>query len=174
MRRTLGALKGTAGKASPPVPAKPPKIPEPPAPTTAPATAPADQVAAALLPSAGEVAAAWEAVLAEVKPAVRSRFGSAQVVAVDTAVVVAVDNAYLQADCDNRRGEVEAALANRFGRPVPVRVTVGAGPAARPAPTSRGTEDEHVDLTQLVDGPPASLDPHERLRQAFPGAEEVP
>ncbi|CAA9221198.1 MAG: DNA polymerase III subunits gamma and tau [uncultured Acidimicrobiales bacterium] len=130
-------------------------------------------VAAALLPSAGEVAAAWEAVLADVKPAVRSRFGSAQVVAVDTAVVVAVDNVYLQADCEARRRDVETALANRFGRPVPVRITVGTGTTATPRRAAPPAEEEHVDLTQLVDAPPATLDPHERLRQAFPGAEEV-
>ncbi len=146
-------------------------------PAEAPPGGAADQasagVTAALLPSAGEVVAAWEAVLAEVKPAVRSRFSSAHVVAVDTAVVVAVDNVYLQADCEARRRDVEAALAHRFGRAVPVRVVVGAGPGAAPRPPAPTGDEEHVDLTQLVDGPPAAFDPHERLRQAFPGAEEV-
>jgi len=221
VRRTLGALKGTAGKPAPPArprpapqassaptapapAASPPSRPKgesadpgrpaaapgppPPAPPPGPAAAEAPQdpprpgaaadhapagVTAALLPSAGEVAAAWEAVLAEVKPAVRSRFGSAEVVAVDSAVVVAVDNVYLQADCEARRHEVEAALAHHFGRPVPVRVTVGGGPPVTSRPAAPPAEEEHVDLTQLVDAPPTTLDPHERLRQAFPGAEEV-
>lgn len=133
---------------------------------------------AALLPSAGEVVAVWEAVLAEMKPAVRSRFASARVVAVDSAVVLAVDNPYLQADCETRRRDAEAALAARFGRPVPLRITVGpgTGPASRSTTAvafASGPEEEHLDLTQLVDGPPATSDPHERLRQAFPGSEEV-
>ena len=207
VRRTLGALKGTTAKPSPatrarPAPAPAPAIAPPPpgdaASTTPPAAAPtkptpspsaatgaANQasanVAAALLPSAGEVAAAWEGVLAEMKPAVRSRFATARVVAVDSAVVVAVDNPYLQADCEARRGDAEAALAHHFGRLVPLRVTVGAGPTRTPAasPASSAssaiasTEEEHVDLSQLVDAPPATSDPTERLLQAFPGAEEV-
>ena len=195
VRRTLGALKGTAGTArtaaSPPVAPAPARVAPAaaPAPAADPAThaAPApggapvaDQavagVASALLPSAGEVAAAWEAVLAQVKPAVRSRFATAKVVAVDSAVVVAVENRFLQKDCEDRRGDVEAALAARFGRAVPVRVVIGAGgpPATTPAVDPRG-EEEQIDLTQLVDAPPsAAIDHHERLRQAFPGIEEVP
>ena len=130
-----------------------------------------------MLPSAGEVAAAWESVLSQVKPAVRSRFATARVIAVDTALVLAVENRFLQADCEARRGEVEAALAARFGRPVPVRITVGpdsAGPAAPRTGTGR-PDEEHIDLSQLVDAPPGdAIDPSERLKQAFPGAEEVP
>jgi len=170
VRRTLGALKGTAGKASPST--RRGAAPAPP-----PVAGADDQVSAdmtaALLPSAGEVAAAWEAVLAGMKPAVRSRFATARVVAVDTAVVVAVDNPYLQADCETRRGDAETALAARFGRPVPLRITVGAGPARAPAASPAPTEEEHVDLSQLVDAPPSPSDPTERLLQAFPGAEEV-
>jgi hypothetical protein len=130
----------------------------------------------ALLPSAGEVAAAWEGVLAQVKPAVRSRFASARVVAVDSALVLAVENRFLQADCEARRGEVEAALTARFGRPVPIRITIGSATAEAPAPPSgHGPEEEQIDLAQLVDAPPgAAVDPHERLKQAFPGTEEVP
>ncbi len=187
VRRTLGALKGSVGRTpSRPVPPPPAPAPAPPPaasphahnPSRVPAGA-ADQVsagvAAALLPSAGEVAAVWEAVLADMKPAVRSRFATARVVAVDSAVVVAVDNPYLQADCEARRGDAEAALAARFGRPVPLRVTVDTGPTRAPAASSAtaSTDDEHVDLSQLVDAPPATSDPTERLLQAFPGAEEV-
>ena len=45
--------------------------------------------------------------LASVKPAVRSRFTTARVVAVDSAVVLAVENRFLQADCESRRGEID-------------------------------------------------------------------
>ena len=235
VRRTLGALRGTAGTPAPPRsrpaqapttpgapsgaraavppapndqprPADPPTTDEPPTggpptdapaggaanvgapasvappggapPTGAPGPGAADGapagMAAALLPSAGEVASAWDAVLAEMKPSVRSRFASARVVAVDTAVVLTVDNAYLLADCETRRPDAEAALAARFGRPVPVRLTLsGATPLSRTTAASSATEEEHVDLTQLVDAPPPTTDPHERLRKAFPGAEEV-
>jgi hypothetical protein len=134
-------------------------------------------VASALLPSAGEVAAAWEGALAQVKRRTAAAFATARVVAVDSAVVVAVENRFLQADCEARRGEVEAALAAHFGRPVPVRITVGPDPADAPKPEapSRRREEEHIDITQLVDAPAGdAIDPHERLKQAFPGAEEVP
>jgi len=61
---------------------------------------------------------------------------------------------------------------------VPVRVTVGAEPAGTPpvAAGDRGSlEEEQIDLTQLVDAPPGdAIDPSERLKEAFPGAEEVP
>ncbi len=184
VRRTLGALKATAGTgatAGPPGLAAARSRPSPAAETpAAPPGGAADHattgMAAALLPSAGEVAAAWDSVLSEMKPGARSRFASAQVVAVDSAVVVAVDSAHLQAACEARRADAEAALAARFGRPVPLRVTIGtigAGPANASGPAA-STDEEHVDLTQLVDAPPTTSDPHERLRQAFPGAEEVP
>jgi DNA polymerase-3 subunit gamma/tau len=197
VRRTLGALRGTAGRAAPVPPAGPPPAAagpprrQPPTPAAAPApppdepavpparNAPADAASAgvtsALLPSAGEVAAAWESVLAAVKPAVRSRFSTARVVAVDSAVVIAVENRFLQADCEARRGEVEAALATRFGRPVPVRVTVGSAPNEPARPRDAQAEEDQIDLGQLVDAPPAAaIDPSERLMQAFPGTEEVP
>ena len=202
VRRTLGALKGTAGRpgprppvppppatagpphreppsapspAQPPAPAQPPPPAQPLRPATPAADAAPAGVTSALLPSAGEVAAAWEGVLATVKPAVRSRFSTARVVAVDSAVVVAVENRFLQADCEARRGEIEAALAARFGRPVPVRVTVGAAPTEPARPRDVQAEEDQIDLAQLVDAPPAAaIDPSERLMQAFPGTEEVP
>jgi len=175
LRRTLGALKGTASK--------PPPSPTPPSPTSQPvAPAPAEPAARvgeappSGLPSVAEVGAAWDEVRSRLRPAARSRFANARVAAVDKAVVLAVENRFLQADCETRRAEVEAALAARFGRPVPVRLTVG--PDTTQAASSRATpaqaEEEQIDLSQLVEVPPGdSIDPHERLKQAFPGAEEV-
>ncbi len=189
VRRTLGALKGTAGRTRPgPSPATPSGAEPPPvAPERQSSTAQESGAAAAgdlapagitsaMLPSAGEVAAAWEAVLAQLKPAVRSRFGSARVTAVDSAVVLAVENRFLQADCEARRPDVEGALAARFGRPVPLRLIVDAGAGHAPArPGTSPAEEEQIDITQLVDAPPAdTINVHDRLLQAFPGAEQEP
>jgi hypothetical protein len=129
-----------------------------------------------MLPSAGEVRLAWDGVLGHVKHRTAAAFRSVEVVAVDSAVVLTVENRFLLQDCESRRDEVETALATHFGRPIPVRLIVkpetGDTPPARAAQVQ--PDEEHVDLTQLVDAPPGdAIDPHERLKQAFPGAEEV-
>jgi len=86
------------------------------------------------------------------------------------------------------RPEVEAVLADHFGRPVPLHLVLddGAGPAA-PAHPGRGpdpgtlrtgtdlpgTDLPGTDLDGLEDAGPAVVSAEQRLLEAFPGAEEV-
>jgi hypothetical protein len=72
--------------------------------------------------------------------------------------------------------EVEAALQQHFGRPVPLRLVLDDGSptvrgAAPPPPVAEDPAD--YDLTDLRDAPAAVLSPEQRLLEAFPGAEEV-
>ncbi len=75
---------------------------------------------------------------------------------------------------EKRRPEVEAALSAHFGRPVAIRVVVGAAlaPAAASTDDAAPTEDEVVDVHELEDAPSAGSGV-ERLAEAFPGAELV-
>jgi DNA polymerase III subunit gamma/tau len=81
------------------------------------------------------------------------------------------------AKCEQFRGDVEAALAAHFGRPIPMRLV-----ADQPEPPKRGSgsnndlptyEEEYYDPSELVDAPPggAPATGADRLLEAFPGAE---
>jgi hypothetical protein len=85
-----------------------------------------------------------------------------------------------QFHCDKAKDvklEVEQTLAEHFGTRVPVELMVddGAPPAAVPAAaTEAPAEDEaHIDPDELRDAPPGLASPEDRLKEAFPGAEEV-
>ena len=73
--------------------------------------------------------------------------------------------------CEERRADVEAALAAHFGRPVPLRLVVDDQASPQPGPPEVGDED--VDLHGLQDAPAAITSAAERVKQAFPGAQEV-
>ena len=83
--------------------------------------------------------------------------------------------------CEPLRQEVESVLGGHFGVPVPMRLVADAGdvPAgsnARPA-ASEPADDYAMDaaeLDALENAPAAVTSPEDRLKQAFPGAEEVP
>ena len=96
--------------------------------------------------------------------------------------------------CEDMRAEVEAALADQFGRPVPLVLVVDGAPppsvptgghhpdapdapAAAPAPPPAARDDDVEDLADFDadDLEVAEIDnsAEARLLQAFPGAEEV-
>ena len=128
----------------------------------------------------------------------RARFRVGRFVAVDgDTAVFALPNETHRSYCEEVRSEVETALRGHFGTPVPLRLVVdedadgdptprsaGAAPAAgrRSAPVAdAGGEhdpaqpdllDPHV-LAAETELAGAALSPEERLKQAFPGAEEV-
>jgi hypothetical protein len=92
--------------------------------------------------------------------------------------VIALPNEPHRQQCEGLRGDVESALAAHFGRAVPVRLVVDKDPADGPgAVGTRAPEPEDdlgsIDLDALEDAPSAVASPEERLKQAFPGAEEV-
>ena len=121
----------------------------------------------------------------------------------DGAAVFALPNETHLSYCEAVRTEVESALASRFGAAVPIRLVVdddvddhgptaaasrarsmagGSGrPAGGDAPGGRGSrgDDDLVDLLDpevlAAETEPAGagLTPQERLKQAFPGAQEV-
>ncbi len=113
----------------------------------------------------------------------------------DAGAVFGLPNQAHRDKCDERRGDVEAALADHFGQPIPLRLVVddgsgGAEPAPSPgagteaAPDARTeappapevVEDEaaSIDPAELVDAPStASGGGLDKLTEAFPGAELV-
>jgi DNA polymerase-3 subunit gamma/tau len=176
-RAALGALRGS--QSAPPPPPQPPALkPKAPAPAPAaaapPASAPAPAAAAGPLPSRDDLTKAWgDDVLPKLPAKARSRYAGGRFSAVENgAAVYALPNEMHRQRCEEVRPDVEAVLAAHFGTAVPLRLVVDTEPTLPPA----GTEpppDEHVEIDELREAPPAITSPEERLLQAFPGAEEV-
>jgi len=184
-RAALGAVRkqGTGGPG--PAPSSPPEAseperqhdqrgasessPGPPASTRGPAGTGA-------LPTRDELTVAWgDHVYPSLAGPARTRFGAGRFVSADVdAAVFALPNAVHRDRCEERRADVEAALAAHFGRPVPLRLVVEEqalpGFGAPEVPEAR---DEDVDLDGLQDAPAAITSAAERVKQAFPGAQEV-
>jgi hypothetical protein len=168
--------------------------------------------AIAVLPSRDELVQVWgDGLLAQLPNRARARFRVGRFLDVDgSTAVFALPNETHRSYCEEVRLDVEAALATRFGTPVPIRLVVdddGADvPAGAEAPGPRATptarDDEATPTIETVDtagvaepvdpeghDSPDLLDPavlaaetelagvgltpEERLKQAFPGAQEV-
>jgi hypothetical protein len=136
-----------------------------------------------------------DGLLAALPGRARARFRVGRFVAVDGGTAVfALPNETHRSYCEDVRLEVEAALGRHFGFSVPLRLVVdeeadgdpappprpGRGPA-RPVPvddtgTDHGTGPDLLDpavLAAETELAGAGLSPEDRLKQAFPGAEEV-
>ncbi len=70
------------------------------------------------------------------------------------------------------QGELEAALEAAAGVPVPVRLVVEQD-LPRPAGAAPDQDAAFYDLDELEDAGAGVVSPEQRLREAFPGAEEV-
>jgi hypothetical protein len=107
---------------------------------------------------------------------VKGLFGSGRFAGADAHVATfAVPTDAMRAKCETRRGDVEAALAAHFGRPVPLELVVDISTAAQMADgggpgASLGDTVDLDDLRDVPDDPRSHL---QRLTQAFPGAEVV-
>ena len=203
-----------------PAPAPPPAAPARPAvaaadPPAAPATtepaaagppaAPASETAAAEprpavpvgaggpLPDLATLESAWPGVLGRLSNRARARFNAGHFVGVDAAAEFALPNAIHRDRCEELRADVESALADHFGRPVPLRLVVGdvaapsQGPLAAGAPSGgRGDTagpdhpdpDPHDlaeigDIAELADAHDVATSSIDRLTELFPGAEVV-
>jgi DNA polymerase III subunit gamma/tau len=201
-RAALGAHRQRAAAPSPPASMSAPE----PRPDPVPA-APADPTPAAArdtqpLPSRDQLTKAWgDGVLRGLPGKARSRFASGRFLTVeDGAAVFAVPDKHLLGRCEETRADAEAALAARFGVPVPLKLVldpgghaVDAGPPGPPSqsgppipPATPGPRPEPPadlddpsfgyagqDLEDLEDAGPAVTSPEQRLMEAFPGAEEV-
>ncbi len=175
--------------------------PEPPraassATVAAPVPAPAAEgksTTTATMPSRDELVQAWgDGLLTELSNRARARFRVGRFLAVeDGAAVFALPNDTHRSYCEEVRLEVEQLLGTRFGTSVPLRLVVDEeAPAAAstgrraPAPSSPAepevelSDDDQALLDPVVlaaetEPAGAGLSPEQRLKQVFPGAEEV-
>ena len=131
------------------------------------------------LPDRDDLALAWaDEILPTLSKKARARFTAGRFVAVeDGAVVFGLPNEPHMRRCSEIVGDMEAALASRFGVIVPVRLVVDDDRSAEPAPprpsTPTAPPDDEVDLTGLVDADATAGSAIEKLTEAFPGARLV-
>ena len=143
------------------------------------------------LPDREALVEAWgDGLLAALPARARARYRVGRFVAVEEgAAVFALPNGTHRSYCEEVRRDVEAALQGHFGVRVPLRLVVdddeqpasagGAGPVApTPVPEEEPLDDEPDLLDPEVlaaetEPAGAALPVTERLKQAFPGAEEV-
>ena len=157
----------------PPAPSRPPPA-EVPLPAEVPPAAeasPTGPSSVSPLPSRDELTLAWgDTVLRSLSPRAKSRFAAGRFVAVEgEKAVFALPNEIHRERCEAVRSDVEAALSDHFGRPVPLRLVVESEEPAI-APEVGDVEDVGHAPSQA---PPPVTSPEDRLMKAFPGAEEV-
>ena len=153
-------------------------------------------------PSRDQLVQAWgDQVIGRLRPKAKALFQAGRFVGADgTRAEFGLPNEIHRNRCEEMRPEVEAALADQFGRPIPLVLVVDGSPEApAPGPGAAGHRDDDPPAPA---SPPAALgahpartdDPEEdlsvfdaddlevaeidnsaeaRLLQAFPGAEEV-
>jgi DNA polymerase III subunit gamma/tau len=165
----------------PPSPAAAPAAPEAspaatiPAPVPAPAPAALDP--AAPFPSRDALTIAWaDHVVPRLKGMARALYLPGRFVAADASgATFALPNGPQLTKCEQYRSEVEAALAEYFHRPVPLRLVLDDAEApARSGPSVDGPPDDEVDVAELVDAPPGRVRSGlDRVTEAFPGAQLV-
>jgi DNA polymerase-3 subunit gamma/tau len=176
-KAALGALRQrpeTPAPAPATAPQAPPSPPRAAAPTPT-AAVPTPAAPAGDLPSRDELTKAWgDVVLASLAAKARARFTSGRFVSVEgDAALFALPNAMHRDRCEEVRADVEAALATHFGKPVPLRLVVDAVDTVAPNPPPGSMEDD-IEPDELREAPDAAVtSPEARLKQAFPGAEEV-
>jgi DNA polymerase-3 subunit gamma/tau len=201
-RPTLGAHRrrsapvdapaGAAVEDDVPPPSEPVAHPSEVAPVPAPAAAAA---ASAPFPSRDELVQAWgDQVIGRLRPKAKALFQAGRFVGCDgERAEFGLPNLIHRNRCEEMRAEVEAALADQFGRPIPLVLVVDTAPGS-PAPTvppaagdvptdqaaaprADGPVEDEGDLADFDDAvlEVAEVDnsAEARLFQAFPGAEEV-
>jgi hypothetical protein len=169
-REALGAVKKTTKKAAPPEPTKA----EPPNAVESPKRSPRQ---GAPFPTRDDLTTAWaDEVLPKLSQRARARFRVGRWVGADGEVATfALPNTFHRDKAEDVRLEVEESLSEHYGTRVPLQLVVDDGAPAT-APDAAGTppsDEEHVDPDELHDAPPGLASPEDRLKDAFPGAEEV-
>jgi DNA polymerase-3 subunit gamma/tau len=159
------------------------------------ATHTASATTTATMPTRDELVQAWgDGLLASLSNRARARFRVGRFLAVDDgAAVFALPNDTHRSYCEEVRLEVEQMLGGRFGTAVPLRLVVDdeATSVTTPSPgrtdrastsataTSAAPSEDHsalldpVVLAAETEPAGAGLTPEQRLKQVFPGAEEV-
>jgi DNA polymerase-3 subunit gamma/tau len=197
-RQVLAARRGESGGAAPakspakraakapaarpPAPTRP--APAAPAPPPGPAASTPAPASAGDLPSRDELTLAWgDHILGTLSGRAKSRFAAGRFVGVaDGVVQFGLPNPVHANRCEEVRGEVEAALAAHFGRPVPLKIVVDddapvpammrTAPAA-PAGEDLDDMDASLDVSQLRDATDVTTSSIDRIAQVFPGVEVV-
>jgi DNA polymerase-3 subunit gamma/tau len=147
-------------------------------------------------PSRDQLVQAWgDHVIGRLRPKAKALFQAGRFVAADSERAhFGLPNEIHRNRCEAMRPEVEAALADQFGRPIPLVLEVdraSAPPpptdddpsggstdsAAVPAPTVAAHEEGVEDLADFdadnLEAAEIDNSAEARLLQAFPGAEEV-
>ena len=155
--------------------------------------APSVPADSAPFPSRDELVQAWgDHVIGRLRPKAKALFQAGRFVSAEGGrAQFGLPNDIHRNRCEAMRPEVEAALAEQFGRPIPLVLVVDGAPVAHVEPTG----DEDAPAPARPAAPPAP-DPEDeedlavfeaddlqvaeidnsaeaRLLQAFPGAEEV-
>ncbi|HEX7443966.1 MAG TPA: hypothetical protein VF320_08775, partial [Acidimicrobiales bacterium] len=208
-RPTLGALRRRSGSPEPapePAPVDPTAQPGPvadveehPAVSSVPVAHPSEvspstaPSAAAPFPSRDQLVQAWgDHVIGRLRPKAKALYQAGRFIAADgERAQFGLPNEIHRNRCEDMRSEVEAALADQFGRPVPLVLVVDGmsapppaaesggptgGPGAPPADAAAAADDggdladfdaDNLEVVEIDNSAEA------RLLQAFPGAEEV-
>jgi len=157
-------------------------------------SAPSDTGSSVSFPSRDDLVRAWgDHVIGRLRPKAKALYQAGRFVSAEGGrAQFGLPNDIHRNRCEEMRPEIEAALAEQFGRPIPIVLVVdgappeptltpsGAGPSS-PAPAApSATADDPDDAEDLAvfedDGlEVADIDnsAEARLLQAFPGAEEV-
>jgi DNA polymerase-3 subunit gamma/tau len=158
----LGALQT---KAAPKIAPAPPK--ESPAPKAAGPTG------GGAMPTRDEITTAWaDAILPKLARRITVWFGGGRFASVEGNVATyALPDANFKLRAEKYHVEVQKALADHYGTPVKLELTVDDAPVA-PVAAADPEPDDEPDFDAPVDAAPAAS-PEEHVKMAFPGAEEV-
>ncbi len=163
------------------------EVPPPPPPVSSPAPTPTPAPTGPPPPPEGSTQAAARAVelwagevMPSLKPLVRAIYAATKPLGErDGTVVFGAPNEAHRSKCVQHQPDVESAIAKAVGAAVKVSVVVHEAaahddnvvPLRRSAPPQA---DDDVDLSDLVDVPPASVQsPTDRLLDAFPGSQMI-
>ena len=165
-------------------PSPAPSPPAPPAPATLAVSAPDESPAPAPVAAAGglsveRIAELWQDIPG-LSGLTKGMFAAGTVVSVaGEQVVVSVPNEVHRQKCEQKKADVEAALAAALGSPVRLSLVADAGAPAPPrgsaasepaAPVDEFEELGGADVHDLPDAPDASVGGLDALTEAFPGS----
>ncbi|HUQ40728.1 MAG TPA: DNA polymerase III subunit gamma/tau [Acidimicrobiales bacterium] len=174
-RAALGAVRARAGRKTAPAA---PAIPEA-QPTAAPTSTPPEPAAGpGAAPGRDDLTKAWgDTVLTTaLYNAARARLRVGRFVSVDDGVAqFALPNEVHRKMSEPYRAEAEGALSAHFGVTVRLKLVVEDAPASTADDVAAAAADEEtITADELVDaGDEGVATPEDRLKEAFPGAEEV-
>ncbi len=166
--RALGSYRGSPRSA--PEPAVAPASGSVPSTEVSPAEASPAAATSGVFPGRDELTKAWgDEILGRLSARARSRYAAGRFLPSDgDRAVFALPGVPHRDQCLPMKPEVEAALAAHFGRPVPLDLVSEQAPSVEVE-----DDDTSFSVAELRDAPKATSTPADRVKSAFPGAEEV-